>query len=280
MRTLTAALAAILMLGTSRSIGFAAWQAPSGASLPVYGYTVVNTYPHDRDAFTEGLFYQDGFLYEGTGLEGRSFIRKVKLETGQVLQQHDIDKKYFGEGIVTWGPDLFELTYTTGIGFVYDRNTFVQKRTFQYVGEGWALTKDSHGLIMSDGTDELRFLDPATFKERRPRLKVTADSKPAQIQALTGPSKALKSVNELEYVKGELLSNVWQSEYLARINLDTGKVTGWVDLHGLLTPREAAAADVLNGIAYDDQHDRLFVTGKLWPKVFEIRITPPGGSVR
>ena len=261
---LAAVAATIMVIGVTRRPGFAAWQAPSGSSLPVYGYTVVHAYPHDRDAFTEGLFYLDGFLYEGTGLEGRSSIRKVRLETGEVVQRHDIDAKYFGEGIVTWGPELFELTYTTGIGFVYDRQTFALRRSFRYTGEGWAFTKDAHGLIMSDGSDALRFLDPATLNERRPRLKVTAEGKP------------LKDINELEYVRGEILSNVWRTDYLARINPDTGKVTGWVDLRGLLTPRESASADVLNGIAYDDEHGRLFVTGKLWPKLFEIKLVPKG----
>lgn len=273
MRVATVVLAGMLMIGAYRAIGFAAWQGGPSSSVPVYGYTVVNTYPHDPNSFTEGLFYQDGFLYESTGIEGRSYFRKTKLETGQVLQQHDIDSRYFGEGIVTWGNDLFELTYTTGLGFVYDKNTFVQKRTFTYQGEGWALTKDTRGLVISDGTDELRFLDPVTLKERRPRLKVTAVGKPPSIQRLTGTGQALKYVNELEIVKGELLANIWQSDYLARINLDTGRVTAWVDLSGLLTPREAAIAEVLNGIAYDELHDRLFVTGKLWPKIFEIRIT-------
>lgn len=271
MRKLLFALAGVLIVAAYRPAGFAAWQGAPAASVPVYGYTVVHTYPHDPNSFTEGLFYQDGFLYESTGLEGRSYFRKIKLETGQVLQQHDIDSKYFGEGIVIWGNELFELTYTTGIGFVYDRNTFVQKRTFTYQGEGWALTKDAHGLVMSDGTDELRFLDPVTLKERRPRLKVTAASKPYR-EARDVGTRVL-NVNELEFVKGELLSNIWQQEFIARINPDTGKVTGWIDMRGLLSPREQAGVDVLNGIAYDEKDDRLFVTGKLWPKIFEIRIT-------
>lgn len=272
MRKLLFALAGVLIVAAYRPAGFAAWQGAPAATVPVYGYTVVNTYPHDPNSFTEGLFYEDGFLYEGTGLEeGRSYIRKIKLETGQVLQQHDIAKTLFGEGIVAWANELFELTYTTGIGFVYDKNTFVQKRTFTYQGEGWALTKDAHGLVMSDGTDELRFLDPATLKERRPRLKVTAASKPYREERNVGTR--VLNVNELEFVKGELLSNIWQQEYIARINPDTGKVTGWIDMRGLLSPRERASVDVLNGIAYDEKGDRLFVTGKLWPKIFEIRIT-------
>jgi glutaminyl-peptide cyclotransferase len=248
-----------MMIGTYRTPGFAAWQAPVGPTLPLYGYTIVNTYPHDRDAFTEGLQYVDGFLYESTGLNGRSSIRKVKLETGEVLQRHDISREYFGEGIAIWGSELFELTWQSGVGFVYDSQTFTQKRTFNYVGEGWALTRDAKGLIMSDGTDALRFIDPATFTERR-RVKVTAAGLPVQ------------SVNELEYVKGEIFANVWTTDYVARIDPQTGKVAGWIDLRGLLSERERASTDVLNGIAYDEAHDRLFVTGKLWPKVFEIKI--------
>jgi glutamine cyclotransferase len=253
-----------------RAIGFtASAQVPQppdferllrSSNLPLYGYTIVNTYPHDRDAFTEGLFYQDGFLYESTGLEGRSSIRKVKLETGEVVQRKDIEDKYFGEGIVTWGSELFELTYTTGIGFVYDRQTFTRKRSFTYQGEGWAFTKDAQGLVMSDGSDMLRFLDPATLKERKPRLRVTAGGLP------------VKNVNELEFVKGEILSNVWMTDYIARINPDNGRVAGWVDLSTLLSGRDRVGADVLNGIAYDEARDRLFVTGKLWPKLFEIKI--------
>jgi len=261
----TAVSAALMVIGGYRTPGFAARQAPGGPALPTYGYTIVHTYPHDTAAFTEGLQYRDGFLYEGTGLEGNSSIRRVKLETGEVVQRHDIPPQYFGEGIVTWGTDLFELTWQSGVAFVYDRQTFALKRTFRYIGEGWALTRDAHGLIMSDGSDSLRFLDPATFNERRPRLKVTAAGTP------------LKNINELEYVKGEVFANVWQTDYIARINPDTGQVAGWVDLRGLLTPRERANVDVLNGIAYDEDHDRLFVTGKLWPKLFEIKLVKKGG---
>ena len=162
------------------------------------------------------------------------------------------------------GPEIFVLTWQAGIGFVYDRETFKQKRTFMYPGEGWALTKDANGLIMSDGTDTLRFIEPQTFRETR-RLKVTAAGAP------------LKNVNELELVKGEIFANVWTTDRIARIDPRTGRVTGWVDLAGLLSPREKAAADVLNGIAYDQAGDRLFVTGKLWPKLFEIALVRKAG---
>jgi glutaminyl-peptide cyclotransferase len=225
----------------------------------VHGYTVVRTYPHDRDAFTQGLQYLDGFLYEGTGLNGRSSIRKVRLETGEVVQRRDIAPQYFGEGIVVVGSELFQLTWQSGIGFVYDRTTFSPKRTFRYTGEGWGLTYDGSNIVMSDGTDVLRLLDPNTLAERS-RLRVTAGGKP------------LPQLNELEFVEGEILANVWMSDFVARIDPKSGRVRGWIDLRGLLSPRERAATDVLNGIAYDAAGKRLFVTGKLWPRVFEIAV--------
>jgi glutaminyl-peptide cyclotransferase len=230
--------------------------------LPVYGYRVVAAYPHDPDAFTQGLQYLDGFLYEGTGLYGSSSIRRVKIETGEVEQRRDLARAYFGEGITVWKNDLVQLTWQSHIAFVYDRTTFAPRRSFRYGGEGWGLTHDGTNLIMSDGTDELRLLDPATFTERR-RIKVTAAGAP------------LQNLNELEYMNGEILANVWMTDTLARISPETGRVTGYVDLHGLLTAAERSSADVLNGIAYDESHDRLFVTGKLWPKLFEIKITQP-----
>ena len=229
--------------------------------LPVYGYRIVRAYPHDPDAYTQGLQYVDGFLYEGTGLNGRSSIRKVELESGKVVQRRNLAKTYFGEGITVWNADLIQLTWQSNIAFVYDKQTFEPRRTFTYKGEGWGLTYDGSNLIMSDGTDELRILDPATFAEKR-RIKVTAVGVP------------LRQLNELEYMKGEILANVWTTDSIARIAPDTGRVAGYIDLRGLLSKAEAANAEVLNGIAYDAQNDRLFVTGKLWPKLFEITITP------
>jgi glutaminyl-peptide cyclotransferase len=231
--------------------------------LPNYTYTVVKTYPHDRRAFTQGLQYLDGFLYEGTGQNGESSIRKVKLETGEVLQRRALSKEHFGEGITVWKSELFQLTWQSGLAFVYNRETFEPQRTFRYSGEGWGLTADPNGLIMSDGTDVLRFLDAATFTERR-RVKVTALGQP------------VRSLNELEYVRGELFANVWTTDMVARIDPASGKITGWVDLAGLLTPVERANADVLNGIAYDAAGDRLFVTGKWWPKLFEVKLALKG----
>ena len=245
-----------------RAPGFAAWQMP--ADVPLSGYQVHHVYPHDANAFTQGLQYVDGVLYEGTGLNGSSAIRKVKIETGEVLQKRDVPAQYFSEGITVWKSDLFELTWQSGVAFVYDRITFAPRRTFRYIGEGWGLTRDDSSLIMSDGTESIRFLDPRSFAERR-RIRVTALGSP------------VKELNELEYVKGEIFANVWQTDYVARIEPKTGKVNAWIDLRNLLSPRDRAAADVLNGIAYDSARDRLFVTGKLWPRLFEIKLVRKGG---
>jgi glutamine cyclotransferase len=261
MRIRTAAVLVLMIPGLTRVAGFAPQQARPRADLPQYTYTVVRTYPHDRDAFTQGLQFVDGVFYEGTGLNGRSSIRKVRIETGEVLQKREVSEAYFGEGITVWKNELIELTWQSGVAFSYDRATFAPKRSFKYTGEGWGLTHDGQSLIMSDGTEYLRVLDPATFAERK-RIKVTAAGAP------------LKNLNELEFVKGEVFANVWQTDYVARIDPSSGTVKAYVDFRGLLTPREAAQADVLNGIAYDAAADRLFVTGKLWPKVFEVKLVP------
>ena len=225
------------------------------------GYQVVKVYPHDPQAFTQGLVYLDGFLYEGTGIAGRSALRKIRLDSGEVVQQHRLDPQYFGEGIAVWGNRIAQLTWQSEVGFVYDRATFKPLRRFSYTGEGWGLTYDGRRLVMSDGTATLRYLDPATLKETG-RLTVRDGAKP------------VAHLNELEFIKGELYANVWQTERLARISPKTGQVLGWVDLTGLLDPRDRVGVDVLNGIAYDAARDRLFVTGKLWPKLFEIRVKP------
>jgi glutamine cyclotransferase len=231
----------------------------AAAPLPVSGYTVVKSYPHDRYAFTQGLQYVDGVLYEGTGLYGRSSIRKVKLETGEVVQSREVPAQYFGEGITVLNSEIYQLTWQSGLAFVYDRATLAPRRTFRYPGEGWGLTTDGVALIMSDGTDTLRFIDPATFKERR-RVKVRAGG------------TAVRDLNELEHVTGEILANVWMTDRIVRIDPKTGRATGWIDLSGLLPARERTPDAVLNGIAYDAIGERLFVTGKLWPRIFEIRV--------
>lgn len=232
-----------------------------GHSAPTYGYRVVRSYPHDPGAYTQGLIYLDGVLYESTGLNGRSTLRKVRLENGEVLQQTRLEEHYFGEGITAWEDTLVQLTWQSGVGFVYDRTTFQKKRTFTYAGEGWGLTNDDARLILSDGTAHLRLFDPKTFRETA-RMTVRDGGAPVE------------QLNELEMVRGEIFANIYQTDRVVRISAKDGQVTGWIDLAGLLTPRERAAAEVLNGIAYDAKGDRLFVTGKLWPKLFEIKIEP------
>jgi glutamine cyclotransferase len=235
-------------------------EASQQQAIPTWRYSIVTSYPHDPAAFTQGLQYLNGFMYEGTGLNGRSSIRKVELKTGKVVQERALASQHFGEGITIWKNTLFQLTWQSGVAFVYDAATFAPKpTTFTYRGEGWGLTHDEARLIMSDGTSELRFLDPATFKELR-RVKVMADGQP------------IVSLNELEYVKGEIFANIWQTDTIARINPQSGAVLGWIDMRGLLSARERTSTDVLNGIAYDAATDRLFVTGKLWPRLFEIKL--------
>jgi glutaminyl-peptide cyclotransferase len=239
--------------------------AQAQVSVQMYGYQVVHAYPHDTHAFTEGLFYLNGFLYESTGLERESSIRKVRLETGEVVQKIDVPAQYFGEGIVNWKTHLVSLTWKSGIGFVYDLATLKVQHRFSYPGEGWALTQDGKRLIMSDGTPQLRFLDPVTLKETG-RLSVTYNG------------AAVSSINELEWGKGKIYANVWQTNVLIIIDPVSGIVTGVVNLAGLLSPSEQPPGPdgVLNGIAYDARHDRLFVTGKNWSKLFEIRVVPKG----
>jgi glutamine cyclotransferase len=240
------------------AIGFFSAQRSGGGPLPTYGYTVVRSYPHDHNAFTQGLIVRDGVFYEGTGLNGRSGIRRVKIETGEVLQTKPLAPEYFGEGITDWKGQIVQLTWQSEVGFVYDLQTFDQTKRWSYAGEGWGLTHDDTRLIMSDGTAQLRFLDPATLKESG---RIT-------VRDANGP---VEHLNELEFVKGEIYANIWQTDRIARISPKDGRVTGWIDLSGLLSPAEHSGVDVLNGIAYDAAGDRLFVTGKLWPRVFEIR---------
>ena len=237
--------------------------AATEAAVPLYGVEVLHTYPHDATAFTEGLFYFNGFFYESTGLEQHSSIRKVRVETGEVLQKVDIPAQYFGEGIVNWHGRLLSLTWKSQIGFVFDLATLKLQKQFHYQGEGWALTQDGHQIIMSDGTPELRFLNPETLQETK-RIQVTLEGKP------------IGNVNELEWVKGEIYANVWETNSIIRIDPKDGHILGVVNLTGLLSPSEPLSGpdSVLNGIAYDAKDDRLFVTGKNWPKVFEIRLVP------
>jgi glutamine cyclotransferase len=233
----------------------------ASASVPIYDVDVVHIYPHDVSAYTEGLFYLNGFLYESTGMEQHSTIRKVRIDTGVVVQKIDVPAQYFGEGIVNWGRHLVSLTWKSHVGFVYDLASLKVQREFHYEGEGWALTQDGKQLIMSDGTPELRFLNPETLLETN-RIQVTLDGKPVH------------NVNELEWVKGEIYANVWETNWIARIDPKDGHVLGVINLAGLLGPSDHVSGpdSVLNGIAYDAKGDRLFVTGKNWPKLFEIRL--------
>jgi glutamine cyclotransferase len=230
------------------------------AATPVHTYKVKNVYPHDSSAFTQGLVCLDGALYESTGLRGRSSLRKVELATGNVLQRTELLPDYFGEGIAVLGDRIYQLTWTTGVGFVYDRKTFGLLQEFRYGIEGWGMTHDGRSLIVSDGSSTLYYWDPRSFREVK-KLAVTNQGKP------------VPNLNELEYVEGEIYANIWQQERIARISPETGKVLGWIDLSGLLSPKDRhGGEDVLNGIAYDPATKRLFVTGKLWPKLFEIEI--------
>jgi glutamine cyclotransferase len=232
--------------------------------IPVYTYNITNTYPHDPDAFTQGLVFEDGVLYEGTGLYGQSTLRRVELETGDILQIRELSAEFFGEGITTYGNEIIQLTWQSKVGFVYDKDGFELLQQFSYSTEGWGITYDGERLIMSDGTSTLHFLDPQTFEEIS-QLAVFDDNGP------------VTRLNELEYVQGEIYANVWQTDRIAIIASETGRVIGWVDLDGLLTAEDRSEpVDVLNGIAYDAEADRLFVTGKLWPKLFEIDLISPG----
>jgi glutamine cyclotransferase len=231
-------------------------------ATPWYTGRVVNTYPHDRGAFTQGLVWEDGFLYEGTGLNGNSSLRMVELETGNVLKRRILPGQYFGEGITIFQGRIMQLTWRSRTGFVYDKESFELLQHFFYETEGWGLTHDGKRLIMSTGGSNLYFLDPATFR-RTGQLYVHDHSGPVGM------------LNELEYVKGEIYANVWKTDTIARIDPETGRVTGWIRLDGLLSGDDyEQPVDVLNGIAYDDESDRLFVTGKLWPKLFEITLVP------
>lgn len=243
--------------------GQAAPAPQPAANVPVYGYQIVGTFPHDRQAFTQGLIFLDGHLYESTGMVGESTLRKVNLADGKVLQSVPIPPPHFGEGMVDWGKELITITWQSGTAFRWDRSTFRKLGEFRYSGEGWGLTQNGRELIMSDGTPELRFLDPKTFAEKR-RVRVTYKGRP------------VAALNELEWVKGEIFANVWQTETIARIDPATGKVTGLINLGGLQAQAgESGPDNVLNGIAYDAKRDRLFVTGKRWPKLYEIKLTPP-----
>jgi len=241
--------------------------AAAHAAIPVYGYKVVHTYPHDTGAYTEGLFFKDGHLYESTGHNGQSTVRKVDLASGEVVQIQRLPTQYFGEGIIDWKDRLIQLTWQQQTGIIYDLASFEPKARFNYPGEGWALTRDDSHIYMSDGTSQLRVLDPETLQEVR-RIDVTADGQP------------VPQLNELEWVDGEIYANVWLTERIARIDPASGHVVGWIDLSGLFDSSTLPNPidDVLNGIAWDAHGKRLFVTGKSWPKLFEIKLVGKRGA--
>jgi glutamine cyclotransferase len=239
-------------------------QDPSGPVAPVATVNVIRSFPHDTSAYTQGLVWHDGVLYESTGRTGHSSLRKVELETGKVLQKVDVPSPYFAEGLVLLGDRLHQLTWQDKKAFIYDLGTFQQVGTATYEGEGWGLATDGHSLILSDGSSQLRFLAPQGYAEQR---TVTVKD----------GSEFVNDLNELEWVKGEVWANVWHTNRIARIDPQTGRVKGWVDLTGLMGPLPDPEA-VLNGIAYDAEHDRLFVTGKLWPTLFEISVPGVAGG--
>lgn len=230
------------------------------SEIPVFTYEVANAWPHQRNAFTQGLVFLDGALLESTGLKGQSSLRRVDLQTGNVLQRIEVPPEYFAEGLATMDGKLFQLTWQNHKGFVYDLHSFHLEKEFAYDGEGWGLTTDGHWLIMSDGTDQIRFIDPKTFKEDR-RIAVKALGEPVY------------RLNELEYVEGEIYANVWGRDQVVCVDPATGEVVSLIDFTGLLPQKDRdESTDVLNGIAYDPAGHRLFVTGKCWPTLFEVRL--------
>lgn len=263
MKRMVSRIVVLLLLTTFRPFLLAQAAHPPSPHRPQeYGFAIVAAYPHDTSSFTQGLAYRDGFLYEGTGREGQSSLRKVRLETGEVTQQVNLEPDLFGEGITLLNAKVIQLTWKSEIGFVYDLNTFRLLRRFSYSGEGWGLATNGHELFLSDGTPEIRVLDGETFQEKR-RIRVHDGSTP------------IDQLNELEFVEGQIFANVWHSNRVARISPQTGDVVGWIDLTGLLSPMYRLEPEaVLNGIAYDAVRKRLFVTGKLWPRVFEIKLSP------
>lgn len=234
--------------------------APANAPVPKYGYQVVNIYPHDSNAFTQGLILVDGKLLESTGQAGSSSLRRVELETGKILKKVDIPVPYFAEGIAVLNGKVYQLTWQHNVGFIYDAQTLERAGQFNYRGEGWGLTTDGKSLIMSDGTSRLKFLDPASFEVTR------------TISVLDG-NTPVDQLNELEFVQGEIYANVWHDQKIAVIDPQSGRVKAWIDLTGLMPEGELQDAEaVLNGVAYDQANNKLYVTGKLWPRLFEIKV--------
>jgi glutamine cyclotransferase len=260
-RFILLAIPAALLLVAMSFAAHGSSQFVEEGAIPVFGYQIVNVYPHSSLAFTQGLVYDEGVLYEGTGLYGRSSLRRVDLETGRVLEQTNLESTLFGEGIALWKDRIIQLTWQSGLGLVYGKENLTEIGNFSYQTEGWGITSDGKRLIMSDGTDILHILDPETFVETG-QINVTANGAP------------LKGLNELEYINGQIYANVWPTNRIAIISPESGEVNGIIDMQGILQENDiqVSEVDVLNGIAYDAREDRLFVTGKLWPKLFEIKL--------
>ena len=236
--------------------------SPPSIEFSHYTYKIINTFPHDAQAFTQGLVFEDGNIYEGTGLYGRSSLRTVVLDTGEILRLHELPDRFFGEGIAILNDQIYQLTWKSNTGFIFSKETFEKTGEFSYPTQGWGLTHDNNRLIMSDGTSTLHFIDPKTLKEVD-SIKVFDDSGP------------VRRLNELEYIDGGIYANVWQTNRIVVIDPVTGQVISDIDLTGLINPYEYnGTIDVLNGIAYDAENDRLFITGKLWPTLFEIELVP------
>lgn len=228
--------------------------------VPIWQYEIIAIFPHDPEAFTQGLVWQDGFLYEGTGLYGKSSLRRVDLETGQVKKQHNLSEDFFGEGITIFEKRIYQLTWKSKTGFIYEQENFQLVKTFSYSHEGWGITHDEKNLIISDGTSVLHFVDPLTMKEIK-RIEIHKNGVP------------VNRINELEYIKGKIFANIWLTDWIVVIEPQSGKITAWLDLSGILDSLEIIQeTNVLNGIAYDSEKDCLFVTGKLWPVLFKIKI--------
>ena len=233
---------------------------PENAVVPTFGYEIVNIWPHDPNAFTQGLVFLEGKMIESTGQEGRSSLRNVELQTGSILKKVDIPFPYFAEGIALLNNKIYQLTWQNQLGFIYDAQSFEKVGEFKYNGEGWGLTTDGQSLILSDGTNRIRFLAPDSFKVTK-------------TIAVMDRKVPVDQLNELEFVNGEIYANIWHDDRIATINPENGRVTAWIDLAGLLQPGDVQDPEaVLNGIAYDQSSGRLFVTGKLWPRLFEIKI--------
>lgn len=241
-------------------------QVSEETPAPVVGATVLREFPHDTSAFTQGLVFSDGAFFESTGRTGHSTLRQVEIATGKVLRQQAVDDQYFAEGLALYGGHLYQLTWQSQVGFIYNPADFARTGTFAYQGEGWGLTTDGQSLILSDGSNQLRFIDPGNNTVRR-------------VVNVMDAGAFVNDLNELEWVKGEVWANVWHTDRIARIDPQTGRVKGWIELTGILdASRKPDKEAVLNGIAYDAQHDRLYVTGKLWPALFEIRVPGLAGG--